>query len=170
MTLGAGRAWRHHLAYLGDIVSNAIGHDLALELAVAISGAAFASADLTSDMPYELLEFTQDDAGFPQPRDGGPMVRRRSLRRLPAARTASGEAGGDAAGVLRTDAGGAAASSLDPAGDPSWGYLMVARISSTKSIVVFGWRKAKRAMVSPCHAVGVTKPTWAASSWRDHRW
>jgi hypothetical protein len=25
----------------------------------------FAQADLTADMPYELLEFTQDDAGFP---------------------------------------------------------------------------------------------------------
>ena len=33
--------------------------------------------------------------------------------------------------------------------------------------VVSGWRKAKRATVSPSHLVGVTKPIWSASSWAD---
>ena len=44
---------------------------------------------------------------------------------------------------------------------------MVSRISRTISSVVLGWRKAKRATVSPSHVVGVTKPVWSASSWAD---
>ena len=44
---------------------------------------------------------------------------------------------------------------------------MVARISSTISMVVSGWRKAMRATVSPSHFEGVTNPIWSASSLAD---
>ncbi len=44
---------------------------------------------------------------------------------------------------------------------------MVARISSTISIVVSGCKNAKRATVSPSQVVGVTKPVWSANSWAD---
>ena len=47
------------------------------------------------------------------------------------------------------------------------GQAMVARISSTMAVVVWGCKKAKRATVSPSHRVGVTNPTWLARSRLD---
>ena len=42
------------------------------------------------------------------------------------------------------------------------------RIWSTISTVASGWRKAKRATVSPSQLVGVTNPTWSRSRRADH--
>ena len=44
---------------------------------------------------------------------------------------------------------------------PGHASAIVSRISSTISTVVFGWRKAKRATVSPSQWSGVTKPIWS---------
>ena len=46
---------------------------------------------------------------------------------------------------------------------PGHASAIESRISSTISRVVLGWRKAKRATVSPSHVVGVTKPICALS-------
>ena len=50
------------------------------------------------------------------------------------------------------------------------GQAIVATISSTMARVVPGWRKARRATVSPSHVVGVTNPICWARRRTDQAW
>ncbi len=123
---------------------------------------------------HQVLRDIADSVGLPGTRHRRGARRPRLRRRGPRRRSGRHGARRDRRALLphrwrlagagragRGDAQHPAASA------PGHASAIESRISSTISTVVSGWRKAKRATVSPSHAVGVTKPIWSRSRRAD---